>query len=264
MRRRFTPQERRLSDRYLDDDDIHERQSKHRARLLLASRIGLLVTLAVLAVLLGYFTWYLLRQAEEDRFKRQAEEAGVVLVNRFAEDLNVLQYFGSITAFGVSPTANFSNVISRSEFVRLVGSINETLELNVRAVSFNPLIQQDDERNGWETQARKDFGDIINDDAILDRGVWQRVNGQATRGVLEQLMVTTRARKRVADSVKVPVYHIQPLEANTPAILFDIGSEAQRRKAIDESLRTKQTAMTDIISLVQVKSWHTDRPQTSC
>lgn len=54
-----------------------------------------------------------------------------------------------------------------------------------------------------------------------------------------------------AHAVRYPIKYIDPLESNLPAWGFDVGSEANRRAAVEEAIRTGQPILTRRITLVQ-------------
>ena len=138
-----------------------------------------------------------------------------------------------------------------------------------RAISFNPIIEQNSNRADFEAHAQlmaetqptafgganlsvRTEGSRIVADGIycvcsVDNGARARQDepGRAAgRGTLEASKYPT---------TMVPVYQIAPIATNAKAVMFNLHVEAARVRALDDMLTYKVPALTAVLQLVQDK-----------
>jgi|GEM_PF-2128314 len=120
--------------------------------------------------------------------------------------------------------------ISRNQFASFVQAIeNEHLHPAMRAISWIPIVN-DESRDQFENRA--------NSEGLDNFQITQRdTNGQLIRSEERALYY--------------PVFYIEPLEGNEPAIGFDLGSNQHRLDALSMSTATESTVATSPIELVQ-------------
>ncbi len=123
---------------------------------------------------------------------------------------------------------NNSTHVTRQEFSGFVKSVLPRFP-GIQAFSWNPLVM-DSERAEYESLAIKEVYE----------------NFEFTERTVENRLVRAAQRQEY-----VIVYYIDPLEANKPALGFDIASNPTRLKAITKGFNTGKLSATDRITLVQ-------------
>lgn len=134
------------------------------------------------------------------------------------------------------------------------------LELaNGRALSFNPIITQDVNRLGWEAHAAESAwilgapqlvepepGLEWPDNRTVEFGIYSR--DPVTKDVIYDPGYMPLS---VYPDVMVPVWQIAPIVTNEKAVMFNLHSEPNRMKALDDMLQYRVDTLTAILQLVQ-------------
>jgi diguanylate cyclase (GGDEF)-like protein/PAS domain S-box-containing protein len=193
---------------------LRKQQRLRHVETVLVGTVGLIMTLAI-------FLW---AQKTEEQ-ERQS------LFNRLAEmRLNSVRKVFIDIHRDIATLADFYEVsqpVDRAEFEALAGSIasNST----VQAYEWIPRVPATE---------KKRFEARIRQEGIADFTIWQH----DTQG------------KRVPASGRreyFPVYRVEPLIGNEPALGFDLGSEPNRRTGLEKATRTGWTTATTPVTLVQ-------------
>jgi class 3 adenylate cyclase len=130
---------------------------------------------------------------------------------------------------------------------------------NGRALSFNPIITQDVNRLGWEAHAEESAwilgapllvepepGTEWPDNRTVAFGIYSR--DPETKDVIYD---PGYAPASVYPAVMVPVWQIAPIVTNEKAVMFNLHSEPNRMKALDDMLTYQVDTLTAILQLVQ-------------
>eukprot|EP00039_Didymoeca_costata_P001726 m.54604 g.54604 ORF g.54604 m.54604 type:complete len:771 (+) comp10936_c1_seq2:150-2462(+) len=195
------------------------------------------VILVLMMGVIGYVTYESARENEHDNFKTEFKSAAELLIKKFQDSL-----VGASERAHLFGTPFKTGMMSGTEFHHMV---NDTFQLaDYRGVSFNALIQSQEERHKWEDIAinHTDFGPGI--EGRMPKFMELGISWTSSTGRRES------APWNVSD-IYVPVHLIQPLVSNELAVGFDIWSSPSRRSAIKKSMETKKAATTEIIHLVQ-------------
>ncbi len=177
--------------------------------------IGVVVSFILYIVVDGW-------EKEHQRFEFEARVKG--FANAVQTSLN-----GNVEALMfLGDFFNNSTHVNRHEFSNFVQSVMPRFP-GIQAFSWNPLVI-DKERAEYESLAKKEGYE----------------NFEFTERTAENRLVRAAQRQEY-----VIVYYINPLEANKPALGFDIASNPTRLKAITNGFYTGKLSVTDRITLVQ-------------
>ena len=114
---------------------------------------------------------------------------------------------------------------------------------STRGISVAPFITPAT-RSAFQSYALENI-DLLGGDSNflrpqIQKGIFYKLNG-----------VNTPYLPNATDSFFFPVWQIAPISSNMPVIMYDLYSEANRKRAIDIVIATKAPTATDIIQLVQ-------------
>ncbi|MGD9139329.1 MAG: CHASE domain-containing protein, partial [Desulfobacterales bacterium] len=182
-----------------------------------------MITIAI-GILVSFVLFVIVNNWEKEDQKIKFESVVKGYSNAVRNSLN-----GNIEALRfLGDFFNNSSQVTRQEFSHYAKSILPRYP-GIQAFSWNPLVR-DDERAEYESRARK-------------QGL---KNFNFTERSEEGHLITASRRNEY-----VVVYYIEPLEANMPALGFDIASNPARLKAITRGFSTAKLSATDRITLVQ-------------
>ena len=182
--------------------------------------------IAVIGVglLVSVLLYVIINEWEQKNRRVEFESRAISYANAVQKSLN-----GNVEALKfLGDFFNNSNQVTRQEFSGFVKSVLPRYP-GIQAFSWNPLVM-DVERADYESQARKDG---LEDFEFTERSADNRLIKAGRR---EEYVV---------------VYYIDPLEANRPALGFDIASNPTRLKAITQGFNTGKLSATERITLVQ-------------
>jgi signal transduction histidine kinase/DNA-binding response OmpR family regulator len=186
-----------------------------RAPTLIALILGLLVTLMISGVL-----WQGQLRALQDEVRKLGQDRAELLRSQLLRSMEALH---AMTAF-----YNARGVVSREEFRIFV---NEALgrQPELQALAWDPRVLGP-EREKWEEKARAEgFAGF-------------KFTEEKSEGVL----VPARQREEY-----FPVYFLESLKKNAPALGFDVGSEPLRKAALSRARDTGEAIATAPIRLAQ-------------
>lgn len=128
-----------------------------------------------------------------------------------------------------------------------------------RALSFNPIITQDVNRLGWEAHAAESAS-ILGAPQLVEPvpGTEWPDNRTVAFGIYSRDPVTKEVIYdpgympiSVYPDVMVPVWQIAPIVTNEKAVMFNLHSEPNRMRALDDMLQYRVDTLTAILQLVQ-------------
>ena len=123
-----------------------------------------------------------------------------------------------------------------------------------RAISFNPILDQDVNRQSWESHAAQS-AHILGADSLLNRSC-------DTCRIVEDGIFSRNSEGEIIDDpginpqsrfprVLVPVWQIAPIDSNSKAVMFNLHAETKRMRALDDMLQYKVPTLTAVLQLVQ-------------
>jgi class 3 adenylate cyclase len=230
----------------INADHQHDRNilSKRTSRSIICLRFLTVVTLVVAAILVCVLTYIFAYNAEVKEFENQYYDTIVKVEDAIKDGLrNKVNAAKTLSAvytshFGpdnVWPNATMPNFDERSD--------GQLALSNSLALSFNPIIYSQN-RDKFESHAALN-GDLL--------GVTQLQNNYTIYRKENGLVVDdpgVQPNSRFPD-VMVPVYQIYPAESNWRAIMFNLHSEENRMRALDDMLTYKVPTLTALLHLVQ-------------
>ncbi len=187
-------------------------------------RYSALTITIVIGIFVSFFLFVMTqnweRRDQQIKFETVVKGYANAVKNSLNRNVEALRFLGDFF--------DNSTQVTRQEFSSYAKSVLPRFP-GIQAFSWNPLVR-DDERAGYESLARK-------------QGL---KNFNFTERSEEGHLITASRRNEY-----VVVYYIEPLEANKPALGFDIASNPARLKAITKGFSTGKLSATDRITLVQ-------------
>ena len=218
--------------------------SKNQTRSIICLRILTLATLAIAATLVCTLTYTFARDAEVKEFENQYYDTIIRVEDAIKDGLrNKVNAAKTLSAvytshFGpqnVWPNATMPDFDERSE-----GQLSLS---NSIALSFNPIITSEN-RAEFESHAAL-HGDLLGVTQLSnDYTIFRKENGL----VVDDPGIQPNSP---FPDVMVPVYQIYPAESNWRAIMFNLHSEENRMRALDDMLSYKVPTLTALLHLVQ-------------
>jgi class 3 adenylate cyclase len=218
--------------------------SKKKTRPIVCLRTLTVATLVMAAILVCVLTYIFARNAEVKEFENQYYDTIVKVEDAIKDGLtNKVDAAKTLSAvytshFGpqnVWPNATMPDFDERS--------IGQLALSNSLALSFNPIITS-------ETRAEFEAHAALNGDLL---GVSQLQNNYTIYRKDNELVVDDPGIQpnSAFPDVMVPVYQIYPAEPNWRAIMFNLHSEENRMRALDDMLAYKVPTLTALLHLVQ-------------
>ncbi|MEO5912849.1 MAG: CHASE domain-containing protein [Luteolibacter sp.] len=186
-----------------------------KAPALIALAAGLLLTGLVTVEL-----WQAREKARLDEVQRMAQDRADIIRGQIMRSLEVLH--------GMAAFFQSRSDVTREEFsVFVTGSLNRQPEL--QALAWDPKVPGD-KRNIWEGGARNDGFPGF------------QFTQEKPGGGMESA---------ASRPVYYPVYYLESLQKNAPALGFDVGSESRRRAALEQACDSGESTATPPIRLAQ-------------
>ena len=178
----------------------------------------------LLSLVLTFLVFFLLRHHNNREIELEFVKKTIIVTRNlqyslatYLENLHALRYF-----------FNSSSTVTRHEFQQFVTPIIDR-HAEITALEWVPVVKGS-ERNEYENIA-KDEG--YRDFTFLEKDA-------------QGVMVPAPVRPQY-----YPVYFVEPYKENKKVFGYDLGSNEQRKKAIDNSILTGQPIVTERIALVQ-------------
>ncbi|KAL7505956.1 hypothetical protein ACHAXN_003317 [Cyclotella atomus] len=227
-------------------------------------RGAMITTLISATAVVATLTYVFVHRSEQNTFVNQYRDSVAKVAEAFQQGLdskhNVAESFSAIY------TSRYGNAVydppiwpnaTMPDFQEIAKG---QLKLaNGRALSFNPIITQDVDRLGWEAHATEsawileapqlvepEEGTEWPDNRTVEFGIYSR--DPETKDVIYD---PGYAPASVYPSVMVPVWQIAPIVTNEKAVMFNLHSEPNRMKALDDMLTYRVETLTAILQLVQ-------------
>ncbi|CAN5792381.1 hypothetical protein BH11VER1_BH11VER1_23840 [soil metagenome] len=186
-----------------------------RAASVCALVVGTIVSVALCVLFLK-----LQEKALQNEVMKLSQDRAEILRGQIMRSMEVLQ--------GIKSFFQSRGEVTREEFsIFVTEALLQQPEL--QALAWDPFVPGS-EREAWEARARKEgFHDFKFTEEKVEGGF------------------TAAAQRREY----FPVFYLESLEKNAPALGFDVGSEPRRRAALEQAMDTAQTTATAPIRLAQ-------------
>ena len=256
------------------DDDAQKRQNRKVCVLRGATISTLLAAMAAVATL----TFVYVRNDEEGNFEIQYLGSVAKFADSFQHGVDTMH--DAASTFSAVYTSRYGNDARRigdhdhenneTGFISVwpnatMPDFQEQAEgqlklSNGRALSFNPIITQDVNRLEWEAHAAKSAW-ILEDESSMTSELslaWPD-NRTVSFGIYSNDMdgnvIYDPGYNPGSNftNVLVPIWQIAPIVTNKKAIMFNLHSEKNRQRALDDMLVYRVPALTAILQLVQDK-----------
>ena len=242
---------------------ISEKEQKEEDKRVCILRSAMIATLLSATVVVASLTYVFVHRSEEQTFVNQYRDSVAKVAEAFQAGLNskrdVAQTFSAIYTSRYGNDAQDPSVWPNATMPDFQQQAEAQLRLsNGRAMSFNPIITQDVDRLDWEAHAEEsawilgspqliepEEGTEWPDNRTVSFGIYSR---DADKNVIYD---PGYAEASVYPSVLVPVWQIAPIVTNEKAVMFNLHSEPNRMRALDDMLTYRLTTLTAILQLVQ-------------
>lgn len=184
---------------------------------------------------------------EQSNFDTQYQDSVFKLAEAFQKGLDVKtdasSTFSAIYTSRYGPENTWPNVTMPNFSEQAAGQLNLC---EGRALSFNPIITNEI-KAGWEAFANESKA-VMGANATKIQHVENGIFGKNPPSAGSRY-----------PQVDVPVWQIHPIETNERAVVFNLHSERDRMRALDDVMQYKVPALTAMLQLVQ----DTDRRPSS-
>jgi len=183
---------------------------------------------AALAAVVGLnLSFTLAWVVREDELARRLETFSQMAQSEAAHLVNTFRNIRDIELEGLARFYEGSQEVSHREFDQYTKHLRRNV--TVTAWEWAPFVSAEDKER-IENKAREA--------GVTDFEIWEKDESG------KRIPVTER-------SEYYPVYNVTPLESNEAAVGFDLGSNVQRRKGLEDAIHTRLITGTDPITLVQ-------------
>jgi len=261
------------------DDSEHSRQNRRVCYIRLAMIATLVAATSVVAAFIGLYVSADERSNFELQYTDSVSKVAEGFQHRIDTKHDIAKTFSAmITSRYGNTAARDTNDVSSSwpnvtmpDFQEMSeGSLHIT---DGRALSFNPIITQGVDREQWEAHAAETAWMMLDssssssnikrkyklhkrlvdpepdsewpDNRTISFGIYSR---DPDGNVISD---PGHAPESKFEDVMVPVWQIAPLETNEKAIMFNLHSEPNRKRALDDMMEYKVPVLTATLQLVQ-------------
>lgn len=229
-------------------------------------RILTVLTLITAAIIVATLTYSFTRSAELDQFENEYYDAVVkvqqAIVAGIQDKLNVAKTFSAIYTSRYGTLNLWPNATMPYEDFQ--DQATGQLEIaNGIAISFNPIITTDNRaefeahatESAWMLGAEELVTRTCEDDTgatcrIVADGIFRQAPSPKGEGIIYIDDPGYSPSSRFP-SVMVPVWQIYPTQINWKAVMFNLHSEINRQRALDDMLQYQVPALTALLHLVQ-------------
>jgi len=215
-------------------------------------RLLTIIALLMATGICAGLTFILSRNAERNVFYVQYEDSVIkvaqTISTAISNKLNAAKTFSAMYTSRYGPMHPWPDVTMSNFDEQASGQLDIA---NGIALSFNPIIQNET-RLSFEAHANKTAhmlgaNELINRTCdletnvcgrIVEDGIWMKVDGEIvddTSGLYPM----------------VPIWQIYPSQTNWKAVMFNLHSEINRRRALDDMLKHRVSTITALLHLVQ-------------
>jgi hypothetical protein len=228
-----------IQDDEIGTDTILERK---KSRSIWCLRTLTLTTLTAAALIVALLTYTYSRGAEMKVFKTQYQDSVVKVSEAISLDinnkLNTAMSFSAMYTSRYGPEDSWPNVTMPNFQEQARGQLAIADGI---AISFNPIITNET-KAGWEAHAVESVN-ILGEEKVIER-VKNGIRPNMTQDIIEA------SESRYPDHM-VPVWQIYPIKINWKAVMFDLHSEINRQRALDDMLEYQVPTITGLLHLVQ-------------
>ena len=239
-------------------------EQKMQDRRVCMLRGAMISTLLSATVVVATLTYVFVRKSEYNTFVNQYSDSVSKVAEAFQQGLD--SKHDVARTFSAIYTSNYGNAVydppiwPNATMPDFQAIAEGQLRLATgRALSFNPIITQDVNRLEWEAHATESAsilgapqlitpepGTTWPDNQTVAFGIYSR--DPETREVIYD---PGYAPSSVYPAVMVPVWQIAPIVTNEKAVMFNLHSEPNRMRALDDMLTYRVNTLTAILQLVQ-------------
>mmetsp|Transcript_22587 Transcript_22587/g.45482 ORF Transcript_22587/g.45482 Transcript_22587/m.45482 type:complete len:866 (+) Transcript_22587:145-2742(+) len=244
------------------DDDHPEKQNRKVCML----RGAMIVTLLTATVAVATLVYLYVTRDEERNFQTQYQDSVSKVAEAFQYGIDTKH--DAASTFSAIYTSIYGNIVQEVENQKPVWP-NATLPFfaekakdllkisNGRALSFNPIITQDVNRLEWEAHATESAW-LLGDKSLIvppPDFTWPNNRtvsfGIYSRDADRNVVYDPGFAPGSIHTVLVPVWQIHPIKTNEKAVMFNLHSEKNRQRALDDMLEYEVPTLTAILQLVQ-------------
>ncbi|KAI9209574.1 chase domain-containing protein [Polychytrium aggregatum] len=192
------------------------------------STVSLVVSVCV-SIPVAFYKWHIASQDEISIATIQFQETAANVATALKAEINTSTFYTKMMAnYFVAE----NNTLGRVRF-RVATHTSFWANDFLQGIAFCPYVVGDEQRQFWENEGRANYSPNYTFTEMTPNGTLIPANRHPAY---------------------VPVQYEEPVEANRPAIGFDLYSEPSRRDAIDKAARTGRLTVTARLELVQVPS----------
>ena len=239
-----------MQDDHIDSNTILEQKS---SRAVWCLRVLTLSTLSTAAMIVAVCTYIYSRNAEMQVFEIQYQDSVVKVSEAIALDisnkLNTAMSFSAMYTSRYGPENSWPNVTMPNFQQQAKGQLKIADGI---ALSYNPIITNET-RKEWEAYAANS-AHLLGEKNLLENsckkcrivkdGIFRKVN----KFVVNDTGVSAESRYPYH---MVPVWQIYPTKQNWKAVMFNLHSEINRQRALDDMLEHEVPTITGLLKLVQ-------------
>jgi hypothetical protein len=215
---------------------------KKKSRAVWCLRTLTLTTLSAAALIVAILTYTYSRDSEMKVFQTQYQDSVVKVSEAISLDinnkLNTAMSFSAMYTSKYGAEDSWPNVTMPHFQEQARGQLAIADGI---AISFNPIITSET-KAGWEAHAVESVN-ILGEEKVVER-VKEGIRPNMTQDIIEA------SDSRYPDHM-VPVWQIHPIQTNWKAVMFDLHSETNRQRALDDMLEYQVPTITGLIHLVQ-------------
>eukprot|EP00804_Cyclotella_cryptica_P017565 CCRYP_006740-RA/>CCRYP_006740-RA protein AED:0.07 eAED:0.07 QI:230/0.5/0.33/1/0.5/0.33/3/959/627 len=243
---------------------ISDEEQKKEDRRVCVLRSAMIATLLSATVVVATLTFVFVHNGETQTFHNQYQDSVAKVAEAFQHGLdtkrNVAQTFSAIYTSRYGNAAQNPPLWPNATMPDFQQQAAAQLRLSdARALSFNPIITEGVDRLSWQEHATESAWilgapNLVEpapnttwpDNRTVAFGIYAR-----DAGTKEVISDPGYSPLSVFPAVMVPVWQIAPIETNEKAVMFNLHSEPNRMRALDDMLSFNVVTLTAILQLVQ-------------
>ncbi|KAL7485159.1 hypothetical protein ACHAW6_010767 [Cyclotella cf. meneghiniana] len=243
---------------------ISDEEQKREDRRVCMLRTAMIATLISATVVVASLTFVFVHNGENQTFLNQYQDSVAKVAQAFQHGLDtkrdVAQTFSAIYTSRYGNAAQNPPIWPNATMPDFEQQAAAQLRLSDgRALSFNPIITQGVDRLSWEAHANE-TASILGAPSLVEPppnttwpdnrtvafGIYSR--DPETKDVISDPGYSPASEY---PNVMVPVWQIAPIQTNEKAVMFNLHSEPNRMRALDDMLTFRVVTLTAILQLVQ-------------
>lgn len=235
----------------------YERKKAYReAHAVKCLRLLVALLLVVAAAVVTSLSFHYVKQNQSDAFEHAYEESvnrllsvvqirkdSMVAATSSSSVVFMTHYGHGAYRYNASAPANRGwPFVAMPNFEQQVIGLMEVS--NGRAFEFSPIIK-DADRFAWEEYVLSNANTVNASEQQLAKGIYMKDEDN------KDISATGNYPGARYQGLFSPVWQIAPVSTNSKAFLFDLRSQADRRRAVDDMITFKVPTLTSVLQLVQ-------------